>query len=197
MLLSARAESNQWPRPPSLAPLGQFTFRCAKGAPSTNTWLTPVFIGVVPYPLWPFGPSPPDRGSRPPGPHYGGPRRRKVRSIPDAQVWASVMSLPCSSSPRQTRFAGLWRGPHQFYNSACPGSQGPAGSEIKKCLRCADTAYSGKTVAAGPPDHRRTKQVGRHQAVCVSVPMASNLDGSRPQWAGSRMGTELDFARRN
>ena len=38
-------------------------------------------------------------------------RRRKVRSIPDAQAWASVMSLPCSSSPHQTRFAGLWRGP--------------------------------------------------------------------------------------
>lgn len=33
MLLSARAESNQ---------------RRAKGAPSMNTWLTPVFIGVVP-----------------------------------------------------------------------------------------------------------------------------------------------------
>ena len=33
MLLSARAESNQ---------------RRAKGAPSMNTWLTPVFIGVAP-----------------------------------------------------------------------------------------------------------------------------------------------------
>ena len=33
MLLSVRAESNQ---------------RRAKGAPSTNTWLTPVFIGVAP-----------------------------------------------------------------------------------------------------------------------------------------------------
>ena len=41
----------------------------------------------------------------------GGHRRRKVRSIPNAQAWASVMPLPCSSSPHQTRFAGLWRGP--------------------------------------------------------------------------------------
>ena len=32
MLLSARTESNQWPRPPSLAPSGQFTLRCTKGA---------------------------------------------------------------------------------------------------------------------------------------------------------------------
>ena len=43
-----------------------------------------------------------------------------------------------------------------------------AGTPIK-CLRCTDTAYLGKTVAAGPPDHRRTKQVGRHQAVCVRI----------------------------
>ena len=50
--------------------------------------------------IWSFLP----RGHRPL-------RRRKVRSIPDAQVWASVMPLPCSSSPHQTRFAGLWRGP--------------------------------------------------------------------------------------
>ena len=32
VLLSARTESNQWPRPPSLAPSGQFTLRCTKGA---------------------------------------------------------------------------------------------------------------------------------------------------------------------
>ena len=31
MLLSARTESNQWPRPPSLAPSGQFTLRIAGG----------------------------------------------------------------------------------------------------------------------------------------------------------------------
>ena len=75
---------------------------------------------------------------------------------------------------------------HKTLRSSCPGPLGPIWSEISKCLRCADTAYSGKAVAAGPPDHRRTQQEGMHQAVCVSVPMASNLDGSRPQWAGSR-----------
>ena len=52
-----------------------------------------------------------------------GPRRRKVRFIPDAQVWASVMSLPCPSSPHQTRFAGLWRGPRLWavltYAASC------------------------------------------------------------------------------
>ena len=46
------------------------------------------------------------------------------------------------------------------------GARAPAQSEIKKCLRCTNTACLGKTVAAGPSDHRRTKQVGRHQAVC-------------------------------
>ena len=31
------------------------------------------FVPIVafPYPLWPFGPSPPDRGSRPRTPFYG------------------------------------------------------------------------------------------------------------------------------
>ena len=29
-------------------------------------------IVTVPYPLWPFGPSPPDRGSRPPVPRLRG-----------------------------------------------------------------------------------------------------------------------------
>ena len=34
---------------------------------------------------------------------------------------------------------------------SCHGPQGPIWLEIKKCLRCTDTAYSGRTVAAGPP----------------------------------------------
>ena len=45
-------------------------------------------------------------------------------------------------------------------------------------------------------DHRRTKQVGKHQAACVSVAMPSNFDGSRPLWAENRTETGLDFARR-
>ena len=40
-----------------------------------------------------------------------GRRRRKVRCVPDTQVWASVTALPCSSSPHRTRCAGLRRGP--------------------------------------------------------------------------------------
>ena len=70
-----------------------------------------------------------------------------------------------------------------------------AGTPIK-CPRCTDTACSGKTVAAGPPDHRRTKQVGRHQAVCVRVAMPSNFDGNRPQWAENRRGHGQSLGRR-
>ena len=78
MLLSVRAESNQWPRPPSLAPLGQFTLRRAKGAPSTNTWLTPVFIGVAPL-----------------DPHYGGtPSCQIGRILPAARTQDLASSLP-------------------------------------------------------------------------------------------------------
>ena len=76
------------------------------------------------------------------------------------------------------------------------GTQAPTWAEIKNDLRCTDTAYLGRAVAAGPPNHRRTQQVGRHQAVSFRGAMPTNLDGSRPQWAESRRGTDLDFARR-
>ena len=54
---------------------------------------------------------------------------------------------------------------HMTLRSSCLGPQGPIWLEIKKCLRCTDTAWLDITVAAGLPDHRRTKQVGGHQAV--------------------------------
>ena len=54
---------------------------------------------------------------------------------------------------------------------SCLGDTGPYKVEIWKCPHCTDTAYPGKTVAAGPSDHRRTKQVGRHQAVYVRTKM--------------------------
>ena len=76
------------------------------------------------------------------------------------------------------------------------GTQAPTWAEIKNDLRCTDTAYLGRAVAAGPPSHRRTQQEGRHQAVSFRGAMPTNLDGSRPQWAESRRATELDFARR-
>ena len=87
-------------------------------------------------------------------------------------------------------------GKDKFCDTTCLGPQGPAWSEISKYLRCTDTAYSGKTVAAGPPDHCRTEQVGRHQAVYVRVQIPSNFDGKRPLWAEWRRETDLDFARR-
>ena len=44
MFLSARSERNQWPRPPSLAPLGQFTLRIA----GTGSCYEGRFPGVIP-----------------------------------------------------------------------------------------------------------------------------------------------------
>ena len=72
-----------------------------------------------------------------------------------------------------------------------PGTQAPAASKIRKPLRCTDTAYLGKTVAAGPPDHRRTKQVGMHQAVCVRVAMPSKFNSRKALWPESRTGPVL------
>ena len=58
-----------------------------------------------------------------------------------------------------------------------------AGAPIK-CLRCTDTAYSGKTVAAGPSDHCCTKQVGMQEAVRnrnsrLQILMAAGPSGPR------------------
>ena len=61
----------------------------------------------------------------PPDPHYGG------RPPED-------LALTSGGSENKT------------LRPSCLGSQEPAGSKIKKCLRCADTAYSGEAVAAGP-----------------------------------------------
>ena len=55
------------------------------------------------------------------------------------------------------------------------GTQAPKALKIGKSLRCTDTAYPGKAVAVGPPDHHRTKQVGRHQAVLDRTAEAENL----------------------
>ena len=57
---------------------------------------------------------------------------------------------------------------HKTMHSFCLGPLGPTWTEIKKYLRCTYIAYPGKTVAAGPSDHCRTKQVGTQEAVYVS-----------------------------
>ncbi len=113
MLLSARAESNQ---------------RRAKGAPSTNTWLTPVFIGVAPL-----------------DPHYGG--------TPSCQIVES------SRRPE-----------HKILHPPCPGGTGPYRVRNFKVStlyghRLLWQSQGGWAVAGKPADHRRTKQVGKHQAV--------------------------------
>ena len=66
-----------------------------------------------------------------------------------------------------------------------------AGPPIK-CPRCTGTAYSGITVAAGQlpgGDHRRTKQVGRHQAVCNRSSSLQILMAKGP--CGPRVGRKL------
>ena len=93
--------------------VGNVTF-CADRKSPKNRWGPPSMSAYAERALIGVGPQDPVYGGRPPVSRAissGGHRRRKVRSIPDAQVWASVMPLPCSSSPHQTRFAGLWRGP--------------------------------------------------------------------------------------
>ena len=77
------------------------------------------------------------------------------------------------------------------------GPLGPARSKISNCPRYTDTAWLGKARAAGPPDHRPAKRVGRHQAVYVRVQTLTHFDGTRPQWAGKSSTIHSNFARRN
>ena len=49
--------------------------------------------------------------------------------------------------------------------SFLPRGHRPLPGKNLKYLRCTDTAYSGKAVAAGLSDHRRTQQDWMHQAV--------------------------------
>ena len=61
-----------------------------------------------------------------------------------------------------------------------------------------EAAYpSAGAASRRPRDHARTKRVGRHQAVYVSVQAPTNFDGTRPQWAERRKTSHSDFARRN
>ena len=46
------------------------------------------------------------------------PRRRKVRELRFRLLGEKLRSLPCSSFPHQTRYAGLWRGPRWATRSA-------------------------------------------------------------------------------
>ena len=75
---------------------------------------------------------------------------------------------------------------HKTLRFSCLGGTGPYKVKIWKYLRCTNTAYLGKTVTAGPSDHRRTKQVGAHQAAYDRGQKLANFDGTRPQWAERR-----------
>ena len=136
-------------------------------------------------------------------------RRRKVRSIPDAQAWASVMSLPCSSSPHQIRFAGLWRGPRlsicAVRTPPTPAKPWQLGNGMYASVLCAKfpiplSRYSCplcKVRVYDPPDHRRTQQVGKQEAVYGRIQAPTNFDGSRAWWPESRRMHGQNLGRRN
>ena len=116
-------------------------------------------------------------------PVYGGGslRRRKVRSIPDAQVWASVMPLPCSSSPHRTRFAGLRRGPQLGF------------SNIRRLVPAYLLGAAG--IVPAPPTTAQLPRLSRVGGV-ISTQMTQNFRLCRPQWAGARRAVRPGFARR-
>ena len=131
-------------------------------------------------------------------------RRRKVRSIPDAQAWASVMSLPCSSSPHQTRFAGLWRGPRL---SVCAVRTPPTLAEpwqlgngwVRQCFAPYSLvkvqqlpSQSEGPSSSRPPPHSTGRQAG---GGVRSKQRLANFNGSRSRWPESRTEAGLDFAR--
>ena len=79
----------------------------------------------------------------------GPPRPRKVRCVPFPPTGRRKLhSLPCSSSPHKTRFAGLLRG-------SFPGGQGQSASIAYR--RASSTA--GRLPRRAPPWHNQTRQL--------------------------------------
>ena len=157
MLLSARTESNQ---------------RCAKGTPSMNT-----------------SPQAGVHRRRPPGPPATGDALQEDRHLrPAAPNTRPCVLLASGAQAPSSSQSPLYSGrpsvgirhaaPLRLLSPPNPLRWALAGTLIKY-LRCTDTAWLDITVAAGLPDHRRTKQVGRYQAVYVRIQEPSNLDGKR------------------
>ena len=153
-----------------------------------NTWLAPVFIGVAPQA--------PVYGGRPPkgwAVSSGGQNQDRLILLASGALAPSSSQSPLYSGRPSVgirHVASL-----RLLSPPNPLRWALAGTPIKY-LRCTDTAYSGKAVAAGLSDHRRTQQEWMYQAVYVRSQMLSNFDGKRPLWAEWRRETDLDFARR-
>ena len=81
---------------------------------------SPRSIGLPPYPLWPFGPSPPDRGVGP-GPHYGGYPLRQTKYFRRAK---SEWCYAISPAPLG---AGLDENFKWCISNAAPGFAEPTG----------------------------------------------------------------------
>ena len=69
-------------------------------------------IGVVPYPLWPFGPSPPDRGSRPRTPDYGGVSLRYAQKFRRAKFEWILRRFPAYWGLVPSKFMSVCILPH-------------------------------------------------------------------------------------
>ena len=121
--LSQRWERNQWPRPPSLAPSGQFTLRIAGDAADglRLRFAPPRSIGPPPYPLCRYATSPPDRESRP---------RTPVTGVTpwSRQNPSGAQNLSDDLNPRRAT------GPWVCKNCSCCGSTTAPGFAEPTCL---------------------------------------------------------------
>ena len=128
-LLSGCPERSQWPRPPSLGPSGQFTLRGTKGRHSVE--LRPfglVLHAVYPYPLCPCGTSPPDRGSRPPGPPFTGVTPLQGQKISGARKYERCPAI----SPGPTGGLAGWK----IFRIAVPRPRLDVQSQRSRSLYC-------------------------------------------------------------
>ena len=126
---------------------------------------------------------------RPPDPHFTGDALLRIWHLrPAAPNTRPCVFLASGTQAPSSSQSPLYSGrpsvgirhaaPLRLLSPPNPLRWALAGTLIKY-LRCTDTAWLDITVAAGLPDHRRTKQVGRYQAVYVRIQEPSNLDGKR------------------
>ena len=167
-------------------------------------------IGVVPYPLWPFGPSPPDRGSRPRTPDYGGVSLRYAQKFRRAKFEWILRRFPAHWGLVPSKFMSVCMLPHPAW---CLPTRlvrwWSAGGRSPLLQRETDLCKNGGPVRTPAPTPRtKWLSVGADVLIRPQQPRSPgsakaggvrtartvlNFPPSRAQWPGGKKGKPLRF----
>ena len=110
-----------------------------------------------------------------------GRRPHKVRCAQDAQVWASLAALPCSSSPNHDHYVGSWLGSR----GAAPYDFRTRGARLENGLNLFGAGMNLGPLCL-PPAAARAGQIRRsffsHIAPLVCLAFSTLFGRGRPMW---------------